>query len=411
MQGLSSEDKQHRFYGTVKAENAVEQTEETHPNTQEQPTSHSPAPANGRQLTASPAAPRTGLVPVLGEITTAGKLQEADRLTLSLFRLSQAPYCYQRGSAGRSLQRKRTWGTEAGKGQILSLFLLQTILSSFPVASKLCLPMCANTDKELSRPGFVLGPRKDPHPPASGAARPLPAGSRVAERRPAVRGGPGSLARGSALQPGGAFPARRNEADAGLSEGLAILPGARPPAFCPLGSAEPASPCFHSLRRRRPLVSPPPPRSQAAGRARSGAGSLCPPGRPRGLPPLSPAARAQTPPAEPLRPRWLRGRRAQSQRCPRRRAPLSRSERDSAESLVFRQPKRFPRPAAAAAAPGRPRSLPSARGRRPERSRRAPVTNFRFVKGRVSGIRRLKSHYKTRPDAVLVCSPSRNHSN
>lgn len=258
MQGLSSEDKQHRFYGTVKAENAVEQTEETHPNTQEQPTSHSPAPANGRQLTASPAAPRTGLVPVLGEITTAGKLQEADRLTLSLFRLSQAPYCYQRGSAGRSLQRKRTWGTEAGKGQILSLFLLQTILSSFPVASKLCLPMCANTDKELSRPGFVLGPRKDPHPPASGAARPLPAGSRVAERRPAVRGGPGSLARGSALQPGGAFPARRNEADAGLSEGLAILPGARPPAFCPLGSAEPASPCFHSLRRRRPLVSPPP---------------------------------------------------------------------------------------------------------------------------------------------------------
>lgn len=258
MQGLSSEDKQHRFYGTVKAENAVEQTEETHPNTQEQPTSHSPAPANGRQLTASPAAPRTGLVPVLGEITTAGKLQEADRLTLSLFRLSQAPYCYQRGSAGRSLQRKRTWGTEAGKGQILSLFLLQTILSSFPVASKLCLPMCANTDKELSRPGFVLGPRKDPHPPASGAARPLPAGSRVAERRPAVRGGPGSLARGSALQPGGAFPARRNEADAGLSEGLAILPGARPPAFCPLGPAEPASPCFHSLRRRRPLVSPPP---------------------------------------------------------------------------------------------------------------------------------------------------------
>lgn len=97
----------------------------------------------------------------------------------------------------------------------------------------------------------------------------------MAERRPAVRGGPGSLARGSALQPGDAFPARRNEADAGLSEGLGILPGARPPAFCPLGSAEPASPCFHSLRRRRPLVSPPS-RSQAAGRARSGAGSLCP---------------------------------------------------------------------------------------------------------------------------------------
>lgn len=40
----------------------------------------------------------------------------------------------------------------------------------------------------------------------------------------------------------------------------------------------------------------------------------------------------------------------------------------------------------------------------------APVTNFSFVKGPFSGIRHLKSHYKPRPDAVLVCSPSRNHS-
>lgn len=38
------------------------------------------------------------------------------------------------------------------------------------------------------------------------------------------------------------------------------------------------------------------------------------------------------------------------------------------------------------------------------------MTNFSFVKGPFSGIRRLKSHYKPRPDAVLVRSPSRNHS-
>lgn len=38
------------------------------------------------------------------------------------------------------------------------------------------------------------------------------------------------------------------------------------------------------------------------------------------------------------------------------------------------------------------------------------MTNFSFGKEPFSGIRHLKSHYKPRPDAVLVCSPSRNHS-
>lgn len=49
--------------------------------------------------------------------------------------------------------------------------------------------------------------------------------------------------------------------------------------------------------------------------------------------------------------------------------------------------------------------------RRPPAARAgAPVTNFSFGKEPFSGIRHLKSHYKPRPDAVLVCSPSRNHS-
>lgn len=79
--------------------------------------------------------------------------------------LSQALYCHQRG---------HTWGIGAGKGQILSLFLLPTKYRLFPAASKLCL-ICADTSKELSEPGLVLGPLRDtpPRHPETGAARPL----------------------------------------------------------------------------------------------------------------------------------------------------------------------------------------------------------------------------------------------
>lgn len=136
------------------------------------------------------------------------------------------------------------------------------------MASKLC-PYAQALTKSFSGPGLVLGRRRDPPPlPGSGAARPLPADSRVAERWPAARGSPGS--------PAAAALADLNVASRG--GGTRQMPGRRGPgctarslsACCPLDSPEPASPCFPSLRRCRLRVSP------RGGQGSERAGSMCP---------------------------------------------------------------------------------------------------------------------------------------
>lgn len=170
------------------------------------------------------------------------------------------------------------------------------------------------------------------------------------------------------------------------SGGLGLLPAACLPAFCPLGSSELAARCFHSLRRHpTPAIRlrPTPPRLRAG----HGVGRDC------HLPaPQCGSSRR-------------RGPGGCAAAVPRRRghAPLSCSGRYSAQSLVLSQPQRSP--GLRQRQPPRLTPLPPrSTGRRPERSQCAPVTNFRFVQGRVSGIRHLKSHYKTRQ-----CSSAPRH--
>lgn len=141
-----------------------------------------------------------------------------------------------------------------------------------------------------ARPQQVQGWPKGGRPPG---AAPVALQSR---RRPTWTWLPGAAERGRCL------PGRCRG-----SGGLGMLPGACLPSarWGPRGwppSASTASDGAVPVPKRR------------AGR---GAGRQHVPGCLRGLPPPSPAARAQPP-----WPRWLRGRRAQPQRCPRRYALL-----------------------------------------------------------------------------------------
>lgn len=175
------------------------------------------------------------------------------------------------------------------------------------------------------------------------------------------------------------------------------------PAFCPLGLAELASLCFDSLRRRQPRASPCPGSGQSVERA----GSMC-----------SAAGWGchLTVPRRGLsrRRRPCRGPGGCAAAVPRCSGALGATHRCHAAGAIPPKASLPPSPRVSPSCGGSPPAKPaslSARDCRSERSQHFPVTNFRFVKGRASGIRSRKSHYKTRPDAVLVCSPSRNHSN
>lgn len=168
-----------------------------------------------------------------------------------------------RGAQQNALQNGHTWGTGAVKGQILSLFRLQTILSSsFPAASKLCLPIGANT-KTFRGQGWYSARGRTP--PGLG----LPARSQQGRCRghrkvPAARGSPGGLA--DAVPSNLDVPSWRGRkeehaspADAKAAEAWGYCPQPACLAFCPLGSSELASRCFYSLRRHpNPATSPRP---------------------------------------------------------------------------------------------------------------------------------------------------------